>query len=1034
MSKKKIFVFAISIICFFYVAQNVNAQKVIADFKSFTKEFKNPSKDYGTVPFFVLNDDVTKEEIERNMRELKENGCGGVIYHPRPGLITEYLSQKWFELFKHAVNVGKKIAMNVWIYDENSYPSGFAGGHVPAQMPESYNEGMGLNPSDATQIPADYKKYFIILKKENEKYVDVISAIEKEIGKKGEYIFFEKTFKEKSGWSGGYSYVDLLHKGVTEKFLDITIPGYKKAVGNEFGKIVQGVFTDEPEINTPGGIRWTRDLFEVFQNQCGYDLKTNLPLLYKEIGDWKKVRYDYTRTILTLFIERWSIPASEYYKRLGLRFTGHYWEHGWPQMRLGPDNMAMYAYHDVPAIDLLFNQFDEVTSGAQFGNIRSVKELASVANQFGRTRKLSETYGGAGWEVTFKDLKRLGDWEYVLGVNIMNQHLHFFSIAGTRKYDYPPSFSYHNPWFKSYSYLNKYYDRLSVALSSGKQINKILILEPTTTAWMYDSYLRKQRDSLFYKLGDSFQKFVTALEKKQVEYDLGSEDIITKHGKASKEGFTIGERIYSLVVIPPMTENLDKPTFELLKQYTANGGKIVAHSVPSRINGELNNEVVEFFKSKKVIHAEELSSDLIYYNGKNIFENVKGGNLYHHRRQLEDGQIVFLVNSSLDNAVSGSMVLEGSDAIMLNAFTGKYFDYDETKDGKNIRLDFKMSPAESILLYVSNKKLEGYKKIIKHDVVPVATTQKISSSLEKENVLPIDFCDLQVNGKTFTGMHTYNANQQAFIEHGFAEGDPWDQKVQYKTNILDKNHFAAGTGFTAIYHFTIKEKFDYSNIKAVVERPGLWTVSINGNEVKNEKGKWWLDRSFGVYQIGKWINTGENIITVKCSPMSVHAEIEPVYILGNFSVQPADKGWVINAPKNNFTIGSWKEQGYPFYSWGASYKKEFNIEQKSFYYEIGLGNWKGTCAEVFINGKAAGTIVLPTDRIDVTKMIKKGKNEVEIKIIGSLKNLLGPHHNNPAPGFVGFVSWRDVKEMPAGKDYQLFDYGLMDDFYLYQQK
>lgn len=31
--------------------------------------------------------------------------------------------------------------MNVWVYDENTFPSGFAGGHVNAEMPESYNQG-----------------------------------------------------------------------------------------------------------------------------------------------------------------------------------------------------------------------------------------------------------------------------------------------------------------------------------------------------------------------------------------------------------------------------------------------------------------------------------------------------------------------------------------------------------------------------------------------------------------------------------------------------------------------------------------------------------------------------------------------------------------------------------------------------------------------------------------------------------------------------------------------------------------------------
>ena len=80
------------------------------------------------------------------MEKFKEAGIGGVFVHPRPGLITEYLSEEWFELFDYTVQKGKELGMNVWIYDENSYPSGFAGGHVPAEMPESWNQGTGLKP------------------------------------------------------------------------------------------------------------------------------------------------------------------------------------------------------------------------------------------------------------------------------------------------------------------------------------------------------------------------------------------------------------------------------------------------------------------------------------------------------------------------------------------------------------------------------------------------------------------------------------------------------------------------------------------------------------------------------------------------------------------------------------------------------------------------------------------------------------------------------------------------------------------------
>ncbi len=195
-----------------------------------------------------------------------------------------------------------------------------------------------------------------------------------------------------------------------------------------------------------------------------------------------------------------------------MKFTGHYWEHSWPNMKPGGDNMAMYAWHQVPAIDMLFNQFNDSSSHAQFGNVRSVKELASAANQTGRQRKLSETYGGSGWDLTFTDMKRNGDWEYALGVNLMNQHLTYFTLAGARKYDYPPTFDYHEPWWNDYKYINDHYARLSLALSSGRQINDILVLEPTTSCWLYDSYVNQ--DPRTAEIGQSFQSFVTQARKK----------------------------------------------------------------------------------------------------------------------------------------------------------------------------------------------------------------------------------------------------------------------------------------------------------------------------------------------------------------------------------------------------------------------------------------------------------------------------------------------------------------------------------------
>ncbi|MGP0062421.1 MAG: DUF1553 domain-containing protein, partial [Isosphaeraceae bacterium] len=64
--------------------------------------------------------------------------------HPRPGLMTPYLSADWFRLWKAALAEAEKLDMNLWIYDENSYPSGFAGGLVPEAMPESRGRGLVL--------------------------------------------------------------------------------------------------------------------------------------------------------------------------------------------------------------------------------------------------------------------------------------------------------------------------------------------------------------------------------------------------------------------------------------------------------------------------------------------------------------------------------------------------------------------------------------------------------------------------------------------------------------------------------------------------------------------------------------------------------------------------------------------------------------------------------------------------------------------------------------------------------------------------
>jgi hypothetical protein len=969
-------------------------------------QFPKPATEFTTVPFLVWDGDVTEAEVDRLLHDYSSHGVHGFIIHPRPGLITPYLSNRWFQLIRYTVDQAKKLGMAAWLYDENSYPSGFAGGHVPAEMPASYNQGQGLalQPNGPCTI---------LLERVGGRFVDVTG--QKEPQAAGTYCFGLTSYRARA-WNGGYPYVDLLVPGVTQKFIGVTMRGYEQAVGPDFGTAVPGIFTDEPNINPPGrsSVKYTPDLFAQFQRRWGYDLKTNLPSLFEEVGDWRRVRHNYFALLLELFIDRWSKPWHAYTEAKHLQWTGHYWEHEWPNPRQGPDNMAMYAWHQVPAIDMLFNQFNEGVN-AQFGNVRSVKELGSVANQLGNRRTLSETYGGGGWELTFQDMKRLGDWEYVFGVNTMTQCLSFQTLAGARKYDYPQSFTYHTPWWPHYGVLGGYFSRLSLALSAGQEVNRILVIEPTTSAWMYAGAKPNPR---MLQIGTAFQEFVTRLAHRQVEFDLGSENILKDHGSVSGKRFAVGRRTYDTVVLPPGTENLDAPTVKLLRQYIEAGGKLTSYAA-----GPLLVDGAPGAFSVPGSPEEPVNPDLTAVSGM----------LFHQRRQLADGELWFFVNSSLEQPAGATVKAHGKSVERFDALTGRTAPYAATVAAGALEFAVNLPPAGSLLAIVRNTPGAPATAPSTTTGQPVAASSPLTVKRTAPNALKLDYCDLTLNGATEKDIYAVSAAAKVFKAYGFTEGNPWDSAVQFKTTILDRNHFAADSGFEAAFWFDVAAGVDTASLEAVVERPALWKVSVNGSPVASEPGKWWLDRDFGVYAIGRLVKPGRNRIVIAARPMSVHNELEPVYIVGNFGAAAQERGFRL-APATELKAGSWKEQNLPFYGDSVSYSRTYKLARGG-QYKVVLGKWAGTVAEVRVNGKSAGIIGWQPFELPLGSLVTDGENVVEVLVTGSLKNLLGPHHGKIEPGLVSPGSFRHAPAaMPPGSAYDRLPYGLLEDFQVVQSK
>lgn len=1000
------------------------AQPAPDSWSALLAQFPNPPAQFSTAPFFVWNGEVTEAGIDQFLQDYRAQGIRALFVHPRPGLITEYLSDRWFALVRDAVERARKSGMLVWLYDENSYPSGFAGGHVPAQMPESWRDGHGLVMKKLSAVtPAETANCAVLLRRDAAGWIEVRAPAQPT---SGEFYCFERAWYSKNPWYAGFSYVDLLKPGVTEKFIALTMRGYERAIGEEFGKTVPGIFTDEPHINPPvrNSIRWTPDLFEQFQKRWGYDLKTNLPSLFEETGDWRKVRHHYYAVLLDLFIERWAKPWFRYAESKKLLWTGHYWEHEWPNPRHGPDTMAMYAWHQMPGIDMLFNQFREDVN-AQFGNVRSVKELASVANQLGRRRTLSETYGGAGWELRFEDMKRLGDWQAALGVNFMNQHLSFQTLLGARKYDYPPSFSYHTPWWNQYRWLAEYFARLSLALAYGEQINRVLVLEPTTSAWMYAG---PQPNPRMMELGRDFQNFLTRLEKLQCEYDLGSEDVIRRHGRVEKARLVVGRRAYELVVLPPGTENLDGATVERLEQYLKAGGRILSFvDPPGRVDGaasdrpaRLASQYAEGWLRADSLEDAEVRRRLLPAE----FEQFDG-ELFHQRRTLRDGELLFFANADLQRQAHAQLRLKARSLMRLDPATGAVAPHPARPERGRLSVAVELPPAGSLLLYVSPVGSPARAEPSRAERT-VQAAGALSVRRLEPNAIRIDYCDLKLAGAVHADLYFYRAAEMVFRHHGFP-ANPWDHAIQYKTEYVDRR-FSPDSGFEASFHFQVEGLVDRASLKAAVERPPLWQVTVNGKPVAAQAGQWWLDRGIGLYHIGPHVVEGRNTITLRAQPFTPHHELEPVYLLGDFGAAAQERGFKL-VPDGPLTLGSWRQQNLPFYAHTVSYRKTYRLDPARHRYKVRLGRWMGTLAEVRVNGKTAGRIGWQPYEAEITSAVAPGDNRIEVVVYGSLKNLLGPHHGKIERGLTSPQSFRNgPQKMPPGAQYDQLDYGMFEEF------
>ena len=196
---------------------------------------------------------------------------------------------------------------------------------------------------------------------------------------------------------------------------------------------------------------------------------------------------------------------------------------------------------------------------------------------------------------------------------------------------------------------------------------------------------------------------------------------------------------------------------------------------------------------------------------------------------------------------------------------------------------------------------------------------------------------------------------------------------------------------------------------------------------------------------------GLNQLTLQAAPFRIEHELEPVYLLGSFTLRPADRGFII-APDRPLSLPSvganrgqtnsnqdgrgWQAQGHPFYANGVAYRQTFEVGKKQDAYRVALGEWQGSVARIIVNQKLAGHVFAPPCECDVTRYIRRGHNTVEVVVIGTLKNTLGPHHGKPGVGsaWPSMFQTGPAQGPPPGNEYHTLAYGLFEPFALLEYR
>ena len=866
------------------------------------KLFKNPPSEFRSMPFWAWNCKLDENELGRQIGIFREMGFGGFFIHPRSGLDTKFLGEKFFDCVKYCVNEAEKLNIFAGLYDEDRYSSGPAGGLVTAD-PKLRERVMILVPAGTERSnPSDEILGFYNVELDGNGFLKSYSAR----GSEWKLISTTENRELVGWWGGDESFIDTLNPDAAKRFTEISHESYKSAVGGEFGKTCQMIFSDElqhaptPPMPEPTSKRatllWSPKLFDEFKKRCGYRLESRLPeVIWNRADGDRQVRYDYHRVVSELFCENYAHILAGWCRKNSLPFTGHMSceESLFGEILRGGDIFACLGEFDLPGVDVLGS-----TNGCPLTLLRA----RSAARQLGRKGMMSELYGVTGWLYSFRNYKREGDFQAALGVTIRVPHLAWVSMKGVGKRDYPASIGCQSPWYPKFSLLEDHFARISSVMTRGKAAARVAVVHPVESAWLLygpDSQDKARRDAL----DSDYRELLEKLLRGHVEFDLLSESLLEKTGCD-----------YETVIIPDALR-LRETTLKALEKVS----KVLT----------LSDKITPAFAKKTTLDEllPELDNEISISS-----DGIECGDYVCQHRI--DGECHWLFAAPFDKAEPTPQTARNMDISLKGEWSVDEFDTltgeiiplpAAYRDGRTI-VTKRLEADDSLLLRFTPGRSEVLPTAVKkRDYKECEVPDEVAYTLSEPNVFLLDTAEISLDSGEFS-KPGYLLSESVKAREIF--GYPNDRLQPYKRPDLPPEHRVS-------MRFTIESDIETPADLALEFVEGT-EITLNGESVEPAVHGFFSDAAIKIISLPK-LRRGRNELIVTL-PFGLKSTLEPLYLLGDFAVSPEFR---LGKLPEKLKFGDITKLGFPFYSGNITYhlpdfgRVSVRVDAAAVYAEVG---------------------------------------------------------------------------------------------------